>query len=60
MKNLLKRRLKAGEQVYGTWVTLESPIASEMMSSLGLLQSVYLRSRRPGIVVEQCGLWRSG
>jgi 2-keto-3-deoxy-L-rhamnonate aldolase RhmA len=35
MKNVLKRRLKAGEQVYGTWITLESPIASELMSSLG-------------------------
>jgi 2-keto-3-deoxy-L-rhamnonate aldolase RhmA len=35
MKNILKRRLKAGEQVYGTWITLESPIASELMSSLG-------------------------
>lgn len=35
MKNELKRRLKAGEQVYGTWVTVESPMASEMMSSMG-------------------------
>jgi 4-hydroxy-2-oxoheptanedioate aldolase len=35
MKNELKKRLKAGEQVYGTWITVESPIASEMMSSMG-------------------------
>ena len=35
MKNELKRRVKAGEQVYGTWITIESPIMTEMMSSLG-------------------------
>ena len=35
VKNELKRRVKAGEQLYGTWVTLESPIACELMSSLG-------------------------
>ncbi|MCW4049387.1 MAG: aldolase/citrate lyase family protein [Candidatus Bathyarchaeota archaeon] len=35
MKNELKRRLKNDEQVYGTWITVESPIAAEMMSSLG-------------------------
>jgi 4-hydroxy-2-oxoheptanedioate aldolase len=35
MKNELKRRLKSNEQVYGTWITLESPMASEMMSSMG-------------------------
>ncbi len=35
MKNELKRRLNAGEQVYGTWISIESPIACELMSSLG-------------------------
>lgn len=35
MRNELKRRVKAGEQVYGTWITVESPIMTEMMSSLG-------------------------
>jgi len=35
MKNELKRRLKANEQLYGTWITVESPIMTEMMSSLG-------------------------
>lgn len=35
MKNILKERVKAGEQVYGTWITVESPITAEMMSSMG-------------------------
>jgi 2-keto-3-deoxy-L-rhamnonate aldolase RhmA len=35
MKNELKRRLKEGEQLYGTWITVESPMMTEMMSSLG-------------------------
>jgi 2-keto-3-deoxy-L-rhamnonate aldolase RhmA len=35
MKNELKRRLKAGEQLFGTWITVESPMMTEMMSSLG-------------------------
>ena len=35
MRNELKRRLKKDEQVYGTWITVESPFAAEMMSSLG-------------------------
>jgi 2-keto-3-deoxy-L-rhamnonate aldolase RhmA len=35
MRNELKRRLKAGKQLYGTWITIESPIMTEMMSSLG-------------------------
>jgi 2-keto-3-deoxy-L-rhamnonate aldolase RhmA len=35
MKNELKRRLKAGDQLYGTWITVESPMLSELMSSLG-------------------------
>ena len=35
MRNELKRRLKANEQLYGTWITVESPIMTEMMSSMG-------------------------
>jgi 2-keto-3-deoxy-L-rhamnonate aldolase RhmA len=35
LKNELKRRLKKDEQVYGTWITVESPMCTEMMSSLG-------------------------
>jgi len=35
MKNELKRRLKAGEQTYGVWVTVESPIVTELLSTLG-------------------------
>ena len=35
MRNELKRRMKADEQLYGTWITLEAPMVSEMMSTLG-------------------------
>ena len=35
MKNELKKRMYAGEQLYGTWITVESPIMTELMSSLG-------------------------
>ena len=35
MRNELKRRLKKGEQTYGCWITIESPICSEMMSTMG-------------------------
>ena len=47
MKNVLKRRLKAGEQVYGTWITLESPIATEMMSTLGFDYFVFDTEHAP-------------
>ncbi len=47
MKNILKRRLKAGEQVYGTWITLESPIASELMSTLGFDYFVFDTEHSP-------------
>jgi 2-keto-3-deoxy-L-rhamnonate aldolase RhmA len=47
VKNVLKRRLKAGEQVYGTWITLESPIASEMMSDLGFDYFVFDTEHAP-------------
>ena len=35
MRNELKRRLKSGEQTYGSWITIESPLCTELMSSLG-------------------------
>ncbi len=35
MKNELKRRLKEGEQTFGTWITIESPLCTELMSTLG-------------------------
>lgn len=47
MKNVLKKRLKAGEQVYGTWITLESPIATELMSTLGFDYFVFDTEHAP-------------
>lgn len=35
MRNELKRRLKRGEQTYGCWISIESPIATEMLSTMG-------------------------
>ncbi len=35
MKNPVKRRLKAKEQTYGVWMTVESPIVTEYLSTLG-------------------------
>jgi 2-keto-3-deoxy-L-rhamnonate aldolase RhmA len=35
VKNELKKKMYAGEQLYGTWITVESPIMTELMSSLG-------------------------
>ncbi len=35
MKNPVKRRLKAGAQTYGVWMTVESPIVTEYLSTLG-------------------------
>ncbi|UCH57787.1 MAG: 4-hydroxy-2-oxo-heptane-1,7-dioate aldolase [Candidatus Bathyarchaeota archaeon] len=47
MRNELKRRLKRGEQVYGTWITLESPMAAEMMSTLGFDYFVFDTEHSP-------------
>jgi 2-keto-3-deoxy-L-rhamnonate aldolase RhmA len=33
MRNELKRRIKNNEQVFGTWITVESPMVAEMMSA---------------------------
>lgn len=34
MINRLKKRLKLGKQTYGVWITLESPIVTELLSTL--------------------------
>ena len=47
MRNELKRRLKAGDQVYGTWITVESPMATEMMSTLGFDYFVFDTEHSP-------------
>ena len=47
MRNELKRRLKKGDQVYGTWITLESPIATEMISTLGFDYFVFDTEHAP-------------
>jgi len=35
MNNEFKRMMKAGKQGFGTWITVESPMCAELMSSLG-------------------------
>lgn len=35
MRNPLKRRLKSGKQTLGVWMTVESPIVTELLSTLG-------------------------
>ncbi|MGD2200698.1 MAG: HpcH/HpaI aldolase/citrate lyase family protein [Candidatus Bathyarchaeota archaeon] len=47
MRNELKRRLEKGDQVYGTWITLESPMATEMMSTLGFDYFVFDTEHSP-------------
>jgi 2-keto-3-deoxy-L-rhamnonate aldolase RhmA len=47
MQNQLKRRLKAGEQALGVWVTLESPIATELLSSIGFDYLVFDTEHSP-------------
>lgn len=47
MRNELKRRLKRGEQTYGCWVTIESPMCSELMSTLGFDWFVYDTEHSP-------------
>ncbi len=47
MINKLKRDLTQGKQVYGCWMTIESPICSEMMSSLGFDYFVFDTEHSP-------------
>ena len=35
MRNDFKRMMKAGKQGFGTWITVESPMCTEMMSDMG-------------------------
>ncbi len=47
MRNELKRRLKADEQVYGTWITIESPMVTEMLSTMGFDYFVFDTEHSP-------------
>ena len=47
MRNELKRRLQKGDQVFGTWITVESPIATEMLSALGFDYFVFDTEHSP-------------
>jgi len=52
LRNELKRRLKAGDQVYGTWITVESPMATEMMSTLGFDYFVFDTEHSPLDIID--------
>jgi len=47
MRNEFKRRMKRGEQGVGTWITIESPIVTEMMSHQGFDYFVYDNEHAP-------------
>lgn len=47
MRNELKKRLRKNEQVFGTWITVESPIATEMMSLQGFDYFVFDTEHSP-------------
>jgi 2-keto-3-deoxy-L-rhamnonate aldolase RhmA len=47
MKNKLKSRLKAGEQTYGVWMSVESPIVTELLSTLGFDWFVFDTEHNP-------------
>jgi len=47
LRNELKRRLKAGAQVFGSWITVESPMATEMMSAQGFDYFVFDNEHSP-------------
>ncbi len=47
MKNELKWRLKAGEQAYGLWITIESPMVTELLSTLGFDYFVFDTEHSP-------------
>ena len=47
MRNELKRRLKAGEQTYGVWTTIESPMVTELLSTLGFDYFVFDTEHSP-------------
>jgi 2-keto-3-deoxy-L-rhamnonate aldolase RhmA len=47
VKNDLKRRLKAGEQTIGLWMSIESPIVTEMLSMMGFDWFVFDTEHNP-------------
>ena len=47
MKNELKRRLKAKEQACGIWMTIESPMVTELLSTLGFDYFVFDTEHSP-------------
>lgn len=47
MRNELKRRIKAGGQAFGVWVTIESPIVTELLSTLGFDYLVFDTEHSP-------------
>jgi len=47
LRNELKRRLKSGEQIFGIWVTIESPIVTELLSGLGFDYFVFDTEHSP-------------
>ena len=53
MRNELKRRLKRGEQVYGSWITIESPLCTEWLSTLGFDYFVFDTEHSP-LDIYQC------
>lgn len=47
MRNELKRKLKTGENTLGVWITIESPIVSELLSGLGFDWFVFDQEHGP-------------
>lgn len=47
MRNELKRRIKAGGQALGVWVTIESPIVTELLSTMGFDYLVFDTEHSP-------------
>jgi len=47
LRNELKRRLKRDEQTYGSWVTIESPMCTELLSTLGFDYFVFDTEHSP-------------
>jgi 2-keto-3-deoxy-L-rhamnonate aldolase RhmA len=59
MRNELKRRLKAGEQVYGSWITVESPMVTEMMSVQGFDYFVFDTEHAPLDILTVQGMMQA-
>jgi 2-keto-3-deoxy-L-rhamnonate aldolase RhmA len=47
LKNDLKRKLKSGAQAYGIWITIESPLVTEYISTLGFDYLVFDTEHSP-------------